>query len=267
MPVMKMIFAAICALVFGAGAWSQIASQVAPTGPIAPTGTLRAAFLESNPVQGQIDPKTGVATGPAADLTRELGKQLGIPVSIKGVPGMKTMVEGFMDHSLDIAFLAFDPSRATDVDFSQVYSLSWSSYIVPANSPLHAVADADRAGIRIGAAKGDSPELYLSRNLKNAQLKSYVNPSAEEALRLLTSGEIDAYAANRQRLIEMAARAPNTRVLPDSYFAVRQAIIVPKGNKAALDLINKFLDDARKSGLIQNAINRAGLKGAVEVAP
>jgi polar amino acid transport system substrate-binding protein len=201
------------------------------------------------------------------ELTRELGKRLGVPVSIVGVSGMRAMVDGFKANTFDIAFLAYDPARAGEVDFSQVYSLSWSSYIVMANSPLHAVADADRPGIRIGAATGDSPELFLSRNLKNAQIKRYPNPSAEEALRFLTSGEIDAYAANRQRLIEMAAGAPNTRVLPDNYFAVKQAIIVPKGNTAALEVINHFLDDARKSGLVQAAIDRAGLKGAVEAAP
>ncbi len=84
---------------------------------------------------------------------------------------------------------------------------------------------------------------------------------------MLAAGEIDAYAANRQRLIEMAANAPNIRVLPDNYFAVKQAIIVPKGNAAALDVINRFLDDARTSGFIQAAIDRAGLKGALDVAP
>lgn len=129
------------------------------------------------------------------------------------------------------------------------------------------MADADRKGIRIGAATGDSPELYLSRNLKNAELKRYENPPAENVLRMLAEGEIDVWAANRQRLIEMAASAQSLRVLPDNYFAVRQAIVVPKGDRAALDAINRFLNEARASGLIARAIDQAGLKGAVDVAP
>jgi ABC-type amino acid transport substrate-binding protein len=84
---------------------------------------------------------------------------------------------------------------------------------------------------------------------------------------MLSTGEIDACAPNRQRLIEMAASAPNTRVLPDNYFAVKRAIIGPKGNTPALEVINRSLARARKSGLIQAAIDRAGLKGAVDVAP
>jgi polar amino acid transport system substrate-binding protein len=234
---------------------------------LAPTGTLRAVFLQNNPVQGRVDPKTGVVSGPAADLTRELGRQLGVPVSITGVAGVRAVTDAVKNHTADIGFLAFDPTRAVEVDFSRVYSLSWSSYIVPVQSPLHAVADADRAGVRIGAATGDSPELYLSRNLKNAELKRYASPPAADVLKMLAAGEIDVWAANRQRLLEMAASATNLRVLPDNYSAVRQAIIVPKGDSAAIDKINSFLEDARTSGLIRKAIDQAGLTGAVDVAP
>jgi len=234
---------------------------------LAPTGTLRAVFLQTNPVQGRVDAKTGAVSGPAVDLTRELGRQLGVPVTIVGVPGARALIDSVKNHTADIGFLAFDPTRAADVDFSQVYALSWSSYLVPLNSPLHAVADADRKGIRIGATTSDSPELYLSRNLKNAELKRYASPLNEDVLRMLAAGEFDAWAANRQRVVEMAASAPGTRVLPDNYFAVKQAIVVPKGDHAGLEVINRFLNDARASGLIKKAIDGAGLTGSVDVAP
>jgi polar amino acid transport system substrate-binding protein len=248
---------------FLAGLW--VAAAQAPV--LAPTGTLRATFLAGNPVQGRVDAKTGAASGPAADLTAELGRRIGVPIKVTGVAGVREVIESILNHTADIGFLAFDPTRAADVDFSQIYSLSWSSYLVLADSSLHAVAEADRAGIRIGASAGDSQELFLSRNLKKAELKRFTGVSAEDALKMLGSGEIEAYAANRQRLIEMAARAPGVRVLPDNFFAVQQAVIVAKGNRAALDIVNRFLDDARASGLIQAAIDRAKLKEAVDVAP
>src|SRR5579863_1216182 len=165
----------VALLIAAAGKAQVPAAQV-----LAPTGTLRAVFLQTNPVQGRVDAKTGAVSGPAVDLTRELGRQLGVPVSIMGVPGGRDLIDSVKNHTADIGFLAFDPTRAVDVDFSQVYSLSWSSYIVPVKSPLHAVADADAKGIRIGAATGDSPELYLSRNLKSAELKRYPGPPAED---------------------------------------------------------------------------------------
>ena len=59
---------------------------------------------------------------------------------------------------------------------------------------------------------------------------------------------------------------PGTRVLPDNLFGVPQTIIVPKGKPEVLADINRFIDDARASGLIQKSIEASGLIG-VEVAP
>ena len=74
---------------------------------VAPTGTLRAVFLQSNPVQGRIDAKTGAVSGPAAELTRELGKQLGIPVTIAGLPNAK----GTADESDQAGAIAEEVDR------------------------------------------------------------------------------------------------------------------------------------------------------------
>jgi polar amino acid transport system substrate-binding protein len=243
-----------------------LSAAVCPAQILAPTGTLRAVFLKSNPVQGRIDPNTGAVTGPAADLTKELGRQLGVPVSVKGVANAKAVIDSVKDHQADIGFLAFDPTRAVDVEFSEVYALSWSSYLVPVDSAIHTLADVDGKGIRIGAVKNDSPELYLSRNLKNAGLKPYDAQGETDIVRLLRTGEIDAWAANRQRLNEIAARRTEVRVLPDNFFAVRQAIVVAKGDKAGIERLNKLLAGARADGLIQKSIENAGLKGAVDVA-
>jgi polar amino acid transport system substrate-binding protein len=83
---------------------------------------------------------------------------------------------------------------------------------------------------------------------------------------MLTSGEVDVYGGNRQRMSEVVARTPGLRLLPDSFYAVEQAIIVPKGNAARLAIVNSMIDEARTSGLTAAAIARAGLIG-VEVAP
>jgi hypothetical protein len=42
---------------------------------------------------------------------------------------------------------------------------------------------------------------------------------------------------------------------------------VPKGNSAALDAVNRFLDEAKASGLIDDAIRRAGLVSTADTAP
>jgi hypothetical protein len=52
-----------------------------------PTGTLRATYIATNPVQAFVDPKSGELRGPGADVAREIARRLNAPVKISGVDG------------------------------------------------------------------------------------------------------------------------------------------------------------------------------------
>jgi polar amino acid transport system substrate-binding protein len=83
---------------------------------------------------------------------------------------------------------------------------------------------------------------------------------------MLASGELDAFAANRTRMEELAHASPNVRVLSDNFLAIGQALVVDKGGAARVDELNRFLADVRASGFVKSSLERAGLVG-VEVAP
>src|SRR5262245_19693943 len=91
---------------------------------LVPTGTLRATFIASNPVQAVTDPATREVRGPAAELTRELARRLGVPFRIVGVQGVAGVIESVKKGEADIGFVAYGPVRAAEVDFSQTYSLA-----------------------------------------------------------------------------------------------------------------------------------------------
>jgi polar amino acid transport system substrate-binding protein len=253
-------------LLLSAAAAAAIACTCAFANDLVPTGTLRATYIASNPVQASVDPKTGEVRGPGADLARELAKRLGVPLAIKGVPGVAGVINSVKTGEADIGFVAYDAVRAVEVDFSQNYSLAQNSYIVPENSPIRSVADIDKAGIRIGVAERDAGDLFLTRNLKHAEIRRNPGGVIDVGLKWMADGEIAAYAANRQRLSEVVARTPGIRLLPDNFYGVEQAIAVRKGNKALLEMVETFLDEARASGLTAAAIARSGLNG-VDVAP
>ena len=189
---------------------------------------------------------------------------LGVPFRIAPSADVRGVMEAVKTHAADLGFLAFDATRAAEVDFSQPYAVAYNSYVVQAGSALKSAADIDRPGIRIAAPKGDSGELYLSRTLQHAELKSIQGLGPEAHRRC--SGRDDAYATNRQRLSEMATRFPGLRLLPDNFFAVEQAMVIAKGNAAAVDFLNGFIDDARASGFLKTVIARAKLSG-VEAPP
>jgi polar amino acid transport system substrate-binding protein len=243
-----------------AGAYPAAASDLAPT------GTLRAAFLGTNPVQGRVDATTGEIRGPVADITRALAERDGVPFTIVASPSVAAVIEAVKSGIVDIGFIAFDASRAVHVAFSQPYLLSHNTYIVRADSAAASSKDLDRPNVRIGISERDSGDLFLTRTLQSAKLIR--RPSAEIAtgIKMLLAGELDAYAANRTRLLEIEAREPGLRVLPDNFFSPEQSIVVARANSARLAILDRFIAEARASGLIQAAIERAGLKG-VDVAP
>jgi len=241
-------------------------AQMADSQQLAPNGMLRVAFLKDNAAQGRVDPATGAVSGPVADITRELARRLGVPFEITPAAGVRAVLDSVKTRAADIGFLAFDATRAAEVDFTENYELAYNSYLVRADSPLQKVADADRPGIRIAARKGDSGELYLSRSLQRAELKSIPGLDVAAAAKMLAASEIDAFGTNRERLVAESSGVPNVRVLSDNFFAVEQALIVSKGDPARLAYLNRFLDALRSSGFLQAAIDRAHLHG-VEVAP
>ncbi len=232
---------------------------------IAPTGRLRAAFLQGNPAQGTVS-AAGESRGVVVDLAAELGRQIGTPVQMMPVPGVAAVIDAVKDGRADIGFVAYDPSRAGTVEFSQTYMLVKQTFLVLKDSPIASVKDIDRPEFKIGAGRGDSIALYLQRNLDKAKLVEGATAGPETAKQMLESRAVDAFGGNRQRLATVAREEPAYRVLDDDLFGVPQAIIVPKGKPTALMTVNRLIDEARTSGFLKAAIDRAQVIG-VEVAP
>lgn len=256
----KLIAIVVTTLALLTGALPTIANELAPT------GTLRAVYIDSNLAQARRDQTTGVVSGPAADLTHALARQNGVEAIISPAAGVAGVIAAVKSGQADIGFVAYDPTRAEEVDFSQTYLLAHNTYIVRKDSSAQSAADLDRAGLRIGVGEKDAADLFLSRNLKAATLRRVASSDLDTGIALLKAGEIDAYGANRTRLLAVLAKQPDLRLLPDNFYSVEQAIIVAKGQPKRRALVEDFVAQAKASGMVAAAIEKAGLKG-VDVAP
>jgi polar amino acid transport system substrate-binding protein len=243
----------------------MLAAGTADANDIAPGGTLRAVYLSSNPAQAVQDRATGAIRGASADLARELSKRIGTPVEFSSVANPPAVIDAVSSGQADIGFVAYEPSRAGTVEFSQTYMLVQQSFLVLDDSPIRAIADIDRAGQKIAGTRNDSVTLFMRRKLKAATLVEIEN-NPTEIKRMLTAKEIDAFGANRQRLTTLMKDTPGTRLLPDSLFGVPQTIIVPKGKPEVLAAVNRFIDEVRASGFLQSVITASGIVG-IEAAP
>jgi polar amino acid transport system substrate-binding protein len=233
---------------------------------LAPSGVLRAAYLATNPAHVVKDQATGELRGAAVEMARELARRSGVSVAPNGMQSPQNVIDAVQRGEADVGFVAYNPERAGPVEFSQPYMLVQQTFLVRADSSIRSVGDIDRAGQRIGAGKGDSIALYLGRNLKQAQLMEITPSSADEGLRMLTGGKLDAFGANRQRLTDLMRGVPGIRLLPDDLYGVEQTMIVAKGKPDVLKSVNQFIDDIRRSGFLRTAIEKSGVIG-LSVAP
>jgi polar amino acid transport system substrate-binding protein len=82
---------------------------------------------------------------------------------------------------------------------------------------------------------------------------------------LVRAGRVDAYAAPRAVLLAMSHQLPGSRVLDDRFADIVYVAMVPKGKADRIAYVSAFIEEAKHSGLVQQTIDRYGLKG-IQVA-
>ena len=110
---------------------------------VAPSGKIRAGINFGNALLATRD-ADGAPRGIAVDLAQELARRLGVPLEIVSYATAGKMADGAKAGAWDVAFLATDPDRATEIIFTAPYLEIPTTYLVPAASPLQTSADADR---------------------------------------------------------------------------------------------------------------------------
>jgi polar amino acid transport system substrate-binding protein len=235
-------------------------AQVSPEvrSQLAPSGTLRVGLNMSNFLLTATDAATGKPKGLAADLGQELGKRLGVPVELVPYPNPGALGDAAKSGAWDVGFLGAEPQRAKEIDFTAAYVEIEATYLVPAGSPIKTIADVDRAGVRIAISDRSAYDLYLTRELKHAQL---VRERGDAILTRFLSDKLDAMAGLRPGLMKDQAKAPGSRILDGNFTAVQQAAGTPKGRPAGAKYLKEFIEDVKASGLVAKTIEKHNVRG------
>jgi len=231
---------------------------------LAPTGTLRAAIHQGNTVLAQKGPN-GEALGITVDLARELAKRLGLPIELITFDAAGKVFEALKRGIWDIAFLAVEPVRAAEIDFTAPYVLIEGTYMVPKDSALKKIEDVDKAGIRIAVATGSAYDLYLTRTIKNATLVRA--PTGPAALDMFVRDKLEVAGGVKQPLVEFAAAHPNLQVMNGRFMAIQQAMGMPKGRSKAHAYLRSFIEEMKASGFCADALKRSNQPDAVVAPP
>jgi len=230
----------------------------------APTGKLRVGVNYGNPVLATRDAQSGELRGVAVDLARELGRRSELPVEIVAFDSAGKMFDAVKAGAWDVAFLAVDPGRASEIDFTEPYVEIEGTYLIPPGAPFHNVGDVDRDGVRVGVSGKSAYDLFLSRSLKHAQIVRAQSP--ESAFDLILSSKVDVLAGVRQTLVAHSAKLPGSRVFEDRFMAIGQAMGIVKGRDEGAAYLREFIEDVKASGFVARAIDKSGVRG-VTVPP
>ena len=228
----------------------------------APTGRLRAAINYGNSVLVQRNAATGELSGVTVELARELGRRIGAPVDLVPFDAAGKVFEALKRGAWDIAFLAIEPVRAAEIDFTAPYVIIEGVYMVPTDSPLKSVADVDREGVRIAVNKGSAYDLYLSRTLKHATLHR-----SDDGIAQFKNEKLEAAGGVRQPLVEYAKTDPGVRVMDGRFMAIQQAMGTPKGRIAAVPYLRAFVEEMKASGFVADALKRSNQPDAAVAPP
>lgn len=232
---------------------------------LAPHGVLRASINLGNPILANTNKTSGAPGGVSVDLARAFAERLGVGLELVVFDTAGKSVEAVAEEQADIGFFAIDPVRGAQIAFTQAYVLIEGSYLVRGDSPLKANEDVDRAGHRIAVGKGSAYDLYLTRELKHAQIVRA--PSSPTVVQTFREQALDVAAGVRQQLEADAQKHAGLRLLPGRFMVIQQAMGLPKsrGSEAAA-VLRAFVEDMKATGFVADALARHGIQGA-SVAP
>jgi polar amino acid transport system substrate-binding protein len=239
------------------GALAQDARQI-----LAPTGKLRVGVYYGSPTSMVRDSKTNEVHGLSYDLGQELAKRLNVPFEQVSYQRISDVLEGMKAGDVDFTVSNSTPARAATVTFSQNLLTIELGYLVAANSPITTIADIQKPGLRIGVTKGSTSQGTVPKLLPNATVVPAEN--YKRGIEMLEHAEIDTYATNKPTLFEMSDQMPGSRILDGRWGEEHLAVAIPKDHEAALEYIQRFVQEVQTSGLVAKSAEQAGLRGAVK---
>lgn len=224
-------------------------------------GRVRVALYVPNYTK---DPATGMLHGWAPDVVRALGDRLGIEGEPVEHPHPPAAMASLKAGACDAAIIGIVPSRAVEIDYTPPLVEADYTIMAPPGSPYVSVADADRPGIGVAAVRNHASTIALGQIMKNVTFVYADMPTP--TFEVLRSGNADLFASLRQVLLHYMPQLPGSRLFEGRYGFNSIGMAVPKGRSDRLAALGEFVEAAKASGLVQQAIDRSGWHG-IRVAP
>ena len=233
---------------------------------LAPLGRLRASINLGNPVLARRDAPEAAPYGVSIDLAGALAQRLNVGLDFVVFDSASQSVDAVADDRADIGFFAIDPKRGETIAFTDAYLHIEGWYAVRQDSPITTTAEVDQAGRRVAVGRGSAYDLFLTRELRHAEIIRAPNPQAVTPL--FVEQGLDVAAGVKQQLEMDMRRIPGLRLLPERFMVIRQAMgLAQRRGADARAFLAAFVESAKADGLVADALRRHGIDGATVAPP
>jgi polar amino acid transport system substrate-binding protein len=217
-------------LLFEQGARAQsVLPDVASS--LAPTGRVRVAINYGNAVLAQRNPETGKLSGVSVDIAEELGRRLGLPLTLVPFDAAGKVSAVATKDIWDVALSGGRSRTAREITFTAAYVVINGTYAVRKDSPFNTLDQVDSDGVRIAVSGKSIYDLFLSRTLKHAKILRASSPL--EAAALFLSERLEVCAGVQTAMQQLIASGPSLRMIPEPFMQINQAMGTPPGRTAA----------------------------------
>ena len=230
---------------------------------IAPTGVLRVGVNISNFLLVNSKDKLGVIDGVSPGIGKKLAKELNISFEIVQFANPGLLADAVNNNEWDIGNIASEKERGKTIDFSDPYVNIDANFLVREEDNFKNNNDIDQSGIQIAVFERSAYDLWLTENLKKAELIR-VN-SIEESHNLFRENKVNILAGLKPKLIDEMKKNNNYEMIQSPFTYIKQSIGIKKGNPEVLDFINKFISNNIKEGYIKSLLQQHNVKDKLSI--
>ena len=230
---------------------------------LAPKGYLRAAINLSNFLLVTGTDNQGNPEGVSPDLAKALANELNIEYKLIPFKRPGELADAVIDDVWDIGNIANESERAKSITFSHPYTLIESTFLVRESSEINSLQDVDKKDVRIAVAERSAYDLWLTENIKNAELIRA--KSIDLSFKIFEDNSYEVLAGLKPRLIDDLKNTKNCKILPGAFTFIKQCIGSKPGNPEAEKFINNFIDINTKNGFIESLLLKHNVLGKLSV--
>ena len=230
---------------------------------LAPKGYLRAAINLSNFLLVTGKESNGDPQGVSPDMAKALANELNVDIKLITFNRPGELADAISEDVWDIGNIANEPERAKSITFSLPYTTIETTFLIRNGLNINSLQDVDKKGIKIAVAERSAYDLWLTENIKNANLIRA--KSIDESFSVFQENKYEVLAGLRPKLIDEMKKTTDCYLLDEPFTFINQCIGSKPGNLEAKNFINNFVKKNIENGFIKNLLSKYNVLGKLSL--